>query len=111
MAIVTARRTGPVRPRHATDPYSEHLRRRAPAQIDPSMFPAGGLEGLEDDGAGLGDDGAGLGDAGDTGIELVDDVHHQINDAAAAAKVTAAFAIAAGIFSGISVWLLVRRRR
>jgi hypothetical protein len=95
MAIVTAKRSGPVRPKHATDPYSTHLRERAPVQIDPSMYPVGGS----------------LGDAGDTGIQLVDDVHHQINDAAAAAKVTAAFAIAAGVFSGISLWLLVGKRR
>jgi hypothetical protein len=94
MAIVTAKPRGATRPRHADDPYSRVLRLRAPTQIDPSMFPAGGL-----------------GDAGDTGIALVDDVHHQINDAATYAKITAGFAIAAGVFSAISAYILWPRRR
>ena len=105
MAIVSAKAFTPVRPRHATDEYSTHLRRRAPRQIDPSMFPTGGLGGLGED----------LGDPLDTGISLVDDVHHQISDAAFYAKVTAAFAIAAGVCSTVTLWALWpqrgRRRR
>lgn len=94
MAIVRAKPRGETRPRHATSGYSQFLRKYSSKQIDPSMFPTGGL-----------------GDAGDTGIALVDDVHHQIDDAAVAAKVTAVFAIGAGIFSALSLYLLWPRRQ
>jgi hypothetical protein len=97
MAIVRAKPRGETRPRHATDNYSQFLRKYSSRQIDPSMFPTGGL--------------GGLGDAGDTGIALVDDVHHQIDDAAVAAKVTAGFAIAAGVFSALSYNFLWQARR
>lgn len=94
MAIVTAKPRGANRPRHAADPYSRTLRERAPTQIDPSMFPTGGL-----------------GDAGDTGISLVDDVHHQIDDAAFYSKIVAGFAVAAGVFSATALYFLWPRRR
>jgi len=85
---------GAQRPRRATDPYSAHLRTHAGVQIDPSMFPAGGI-----------------GDAGDTGIDLVDDVHHQITEAALYARITAGFAVAAGVASCCALYLLWPRRR
>lgn len=99
MAMVTIKPGGggPQRPRRGADYYSTHLRTHPGVQIDPSMFPAGGL----------GD----LGDPGDTGIDLVDDVHHQIQEAAFYARVTAGFAVAAGITSACALYLLWPRRR
>lgn len=97
MAIIIDVPTGPVRPRSADDFYSTALRKSAPHQIDVYQFPAGGL----------GD----LGDATSTGIDFVDDVHKQIAEAAFYARVTAGFAIAAGIASTAALYFLWPRRR
>lgn len=100
--IVTAKPTlTNVRPHRATDPYTARLRAHMPAQIDPYMFPTGGL--------------AGLGDAAGTGIDFVDinltQMHAQIDQAATYAKITAGFSIAGGIASLYLLYLAARRPR
>jgi hypothetical protein len=127
------------RPEHARDPYSVALRKHAPVQIDPYGFPAGALNDLVTDGppptfpGGLGDGqdrsaylrpqrypdlvdfddgpaGGQLGDAGDTGIPLVDDVHHQITAAADALRLTVGLGIGAVALSGLAVYFIWPKR-
>lgn len=101
--LVTAKPTlTNVRPKRATDPYTARLRAHMPVQIDPYMFPTGGLAGLDDAATG-------------TGIDFVDinltQMHQQIDQAATYAKITAGFSIAGGIASLYLLYLAARKPR
>jgi hypothetical protein len=51
-----------------------------------------------------------LGDEGDTGIPLVDDVHHQITAAADALRLTVGLGVGAVVLSGLAVYFIWPKR-